>query len=466
MDMDVQLGKGLWRISGQEWHTFPSDNGENSTECIFAESAVFKKLASAGLVVNPDKCKFGCSRVTYLGYVLDKDGLRPDSEKVAPVLEYPAPLNIKQLRRFLGMAFQTLKKKLVSAPVLARLDFTKPFTDQCDASDSAIRAVLTQESEDGEHPIVYASKAVIGAERNYSVTERECLALLWAIKKFRPYLKGYRFKAITDHSAQRWLRYLKDPSGRLVRWALEMQQCDFDIVHRRGVNHHVPDALSHGWWKTNRHGNDPLLLPVTDKEQGWKLVILEEHRNRILKDANFEIAASHLGAEKTHARVAAEYYWPGIWHDVQRFVREYPDCQMFKVSQEGPQGLMGQRIVEQPRVVVAADCMEFPSSKNQCKHLVVFQDFFSRWIELKPIRSADGKSIAKAFEEHFLLTDNGKKFDNQHLKSTLEDYGVKHLTTPLHHPQANLVERSNRTLKTMIATFVKRRPPELRQACP
>ena len=221
---------------------------------------VLQRLVAACLEVNRDKCEFGCSRVTYLGFLLDKDGLRSDPDKVAPVTNYPAPQNIKQLRRFLGVigwysrfiqgdseakiplvkllrkgqpwiweheqqeAFQILRKTLTVAPVLARPDFTRPFTVQADASKNAIGAVLTQESDDGEHPILYVSRVLTSAERNYSTTEKECLALLWAIKKLRPYLEGYKFTAITDHSALRWLRNLKEPTSRLARWALKMQQ--------------------------------------------------------------------------------------------------------------------------------------------------------------------------------------------------------------------------------------------------
>ena len=101
---------------------------------------------------------------------------------------------------------------------------------------------------------------------------------------------------------------------------------------------------------------------------------------------------------------------------------------------------MGQRIVERPWTVVAADCMEFPLSKCQYKNVVVFQDLFTRWIELRPLRSAEGKSIAKAFEElilfrweapDYLLTDNGKEFDNKILYSVLTEYGVIRVSTPL-----------------------------------
>ena len=166
--------------------------------------------------------------------------------------------------------------------------------------------------------------------------------------------------------------------------------------------------------------------------------------------------------EKTFDRVAREYYWPGAWYDVHAFVRECPECQRYKVLQTGRQGLMGKRIVEKPWAVVAADTMEFPQSKGQYKYLLIFQDLFTRWIEIKSLRTADEEAVARAFEElllfrwetsDFLLMDNGKEFDNK-IKQTLKDYRFRHETTPPYHPQANPVERSNRTLKTMNFTLV------------
>ncbi|CAB0044009.1 unnamed protein product [Trichogramma brassicae] len=230
---------------------------------------VLERLNSAGLTINRKKCEFCRSSVRYLGYVLDGDGLRVDKDKVAPVMNYPAPTDLKSLRRFLGMlgwyarfipndaemklpllkltkknaewiwadeqqqAFEALKKALTEAPVLARPDFARPFIVQCDASAFAIGGVLSQVFDDGEHPIVYVSRVLTSAERNYTTSEKECLALLWTIRKLRPYLEGYKFIAVTDHSALQYLRNLKDPTGRLARWALEMQQWEFEIVHRR-----------------------------------------------------------------------------------------------------------------------------------------------------------------------------------------------------------------------------------------
>ena len=152
-------------------------------------------------------------------------------------MEYPALTNIKELRRFLGImgwysrfieheseykaplskllhknqkwewgkkqqdAFEALKRALCSAPVLARPDFSRPFKIQCDASGVALGAVLTQENEEGEeHPIVYLSRTLEQHERNYTVSEKELLAVLWSIEKLHPYVEDYHFTVVTDHS--------------------------------------------------------------------------------------------------------------------------------------------------------------------------------------------------------------------------------------------------------------------------
>ena len=364
--------------------------------------------------------------------------MRPDPAKTAPVMNYPAPQTVKQLRRFLGMvgwyarfipgdsefkiplvrllrkgqpwewgveqqeAFENLKKALTATPVLARPDFSRPFKIQCDASNTALGAVLTQDQEDGEHPIAYISRVLTPAERNYTTSEKECLAVLWAIKKFRPYVESYPFTVVTDHSALKWLRNLKDPTGRLARWALAMQQWDFTIVHRKGALNQLPDALSrmcnedetvesfeevadpwylkmlsevkqspqkYSGWKVEdgllyRYRSDPMLDPILNREEKWKLVVPAEHRERVLNEAHCTPSTGHLGIEKTFDRISRDYYWKGFYYDVAAFVKACLSCQQYKVPQTGPQGLMGRRIVERPWAVVSADLMEFPPSKT------------------------------------------------------------------------------------------------------
>ncbi|CAB0029779.1 unnamed protein product [Trichogramma brassicae] len=497
------------------------------------------RLVDAGLQINREKCHFCRPRVLYLGFQLDHEGLRPDPERIQPVVNYPAPTNVKQLRRFLGMvgwyarfiardseikapltkllkkteewkwgeeqqtAFERLKSALTSAPVLARPDFSKPFKVQCDASGVAVGAVLTQEQQDGEHPIVYASRSLTGAERNYSTTEKECLAVLWSIRKFRPYIEGYRFVVITDHSALKWLRNLKDPTGRLARWALEMQQWDFVIEHRKGALHHLPDALSRvftedgevrvcstaeiadEWylrmleevekhparypqWRVDegrlyRFKRNSLLDPVAGREGDWKLVVPEEWKERILRDSHNEPATGHLGVEKTYDRVAQEYFWRGCYYDVEEYVRKCDLCQRHKVSQQKKQGLMGKRVVEEPWTVVAADLMEFPPSKARNKYLIVFSRLVhalgGNETSQKGRRKVRGSRVRRVSLVSLgcaaiLLVGQTGEFDNKLVSDMLNGYGIKRATTPPYHPQSNPVERSNRTLKTVIKMYV------------
>lgn len=501
---------------------------------------VLTRIQSAGLTINWEKSEFCRNEVKYLGVIVNRDGFRPDPAKVEPILNYPAPKNIKQLRRFLGMAswyrkfldnfatiaepltrltsvkrayvwtdvqqdaFEKVKALVASAPLLQRPDFEQTFVVQTDASDTGLGVCLIQMINGEERVLEFASCVMNAAQRNYSVTERECLAVVWAIQKFRPYIEGYHFKVITDHSSLRWLCNLANPTGRLARWALELQGYSFEVEHRRGALNHVPDALSRmfeeeepsvssmaydidnidEWYETMHHRveNNPrkcprwklvdgklytyrpnkLLSNSVGDEDAWKLAVPEYLRKNIIRQCHDEPTAGHLGREKTIRRVTEQYYWPRMYLDVEAYVRSCLVCQQCKAEQKLPGGLMGKRVVSRPWQVVAADIMELPRSKNKKKYLLVFEDLFTRWIEVIPVAKADGPTIWKYLWENIILrwglpetflSDNGTEFKNQLVDDNLQKYGVNHEFTPKYHPQANPVERVNRTLKQMIRSY-------------
>ena len=208
------------------------------------------------LKIKPSKFSFFKSHLEYLGFVVDPHGLRPQPAKVDGINKMAAPSNKKDIQVFLGMmgyycqfipnfskhaepifrllkkeaefawteqckiAFEYLKKCLVTNPILAYPDFEKEFIVQTDASQTAVGAVLSQIGADNlEHPVSFCSRTLNNHERNYSVTERECLAVIYACKQFRSYIHGTHFTVVTDHASLRWLQLLREPEGRLARWS-------------------------------------------------------------------------------------------------------------------------------------------------------------------------------------------------------------------------------------------------------
>ena len=142
-------------------------------------------------------------------------------------------------------AFEELKNHLVTAPVLAYPDFSKPFNLDTDASNTGIGAVLSQCDEEGrERVIAYASRLLSKPERSYCVTRRELLAVVVLTKHFRHCLLGRQFTLRTDHGSLTWLRNFKEPEGQMARWLEQLQEFNFNIVHRQGKRHANADALS------------------------------------------------------------------------------------------------------------------------------------------------------------------------------------------------------------------------------
>ena len=141
-------------------------------------------------------------------------------------------------------SFEDLKRALASKPVLVYPDFSKPFVVATDASRVGLGAVLMQDQDAGLQPVAYASATCSAAESKYGVSELECLAILWGLEQFRPYVYGRPITLITDHVALKWLMEKKDPGGRLHRWALRLSELDLKVIHRPGKENVVADALS------------------------------------------------------------------------------------------------------------------------------------------------------------------------------------------------------------------------------
>ena len=141
-------------------------------------------------------------------------------------------------------AFDTLKERLTTAPILARPDLNEDFILYTDASRIGLGAVLSQVQEGKEQVIAYASKTTNNSQSNYGATQLEMCALVWAIRHFRHFLIGRKFKLITDHTALKWLMGIQQPEGLYARWISKTMEYDFDVIYKPGPKHKNADALS------------------------------------------------------------------------------------------------------------------------------------------------------------------------------------------------------------------------------
>lgn len=145
-------------------------------------------------------------------------------------------------------AFQSLKEALTSRPVLASPDFNREFVVQCDASNRGLGVVLSQFDQNcDEHPVLYLSRKLTPREEAYSTSEKECLCIVWGIQKLACYIQGTKFTVETDHCPLSWLKQMSGKNGRLLRWSLILQEYNFEVKYRKGVENKNADGLSRGF---------------------------------------------------------------------------------------------------------------------------------------------------------------------------------------------------------------------------
>ena len=243
---------------------------------------VLERLIENNLYVKLEKCEFDVEETTFLGYVISKDGLKMDNDKVKAVLDWPIPTNVKEVQSFIGLcnyyrifikdfakianplhkltrkdvvfnwesehqeAFETLKKMFTSAPILRHADCTKPFIVETDASNFAIGAILSQEFDGKTHPIAFLSKSLNSAQKNYPIYDKELLAIITALKEWRHFLEGARhpFTIYTDHKNLTFPRKPEMLSQRQIRWNMFLSRFNFELIYRAGKKSGKPDLLS------------------------------------------------------------------------------------------------------------------------------------------------------------------------------------------------------------------------------
>ena len=266
-------------------HNFIDDilvGSEEWEEHVRSVDLILGRIQDAGLTIKPSKCYLGYEELSFLGHELASGTVRPETDKIEKLQKAERPCTKQNVRAFLGLAgyyrkfipnfaetampltdatkkgkpevikwddhceqaFQTLKRELGSKPIMVLPDCSKQYVLRTDASSRGLGAVLLQERDGDLRPVAYSSKKLTKTEENYSTIEKECLGVIWAIRKFEPYLFGSHFILETDHRPLEYLRRSKTDNGRLMRWALQLQQHSFSLRVIPGKDNIGADYMS------------------------------------------------------------------------------------------------------------------------------------------------------------------------------------------------------------------------------
>lgn len=508
---------------------------------------VAERLRFANLTINVEKSKFCFQELKYLGFVVGKGEIRTDANKVAAIKDFPLPRTVKQVRSFIGMAnwyrrfirdfssisapltdclkgkkghklvlgveakeaFEKLKTCLCEAPVLTNPDFSKEFIISCDACTSGVGGVLCQLDENQiERPICFYSHKLNKAQRNYSITELECLAAVMSIKFFRPYVEGHAFKVITDHASLRWLMSQKDLSGKLARWAIKMSQFQFTIEHRKGSLQTVPDALSRCFVDALETVAKPPIdleaqsfqseeylellkhieqfkssLPdvvtrdgiaykrvkfytgdISQETDCWKLWVPEGLRESVMENHHVPPNCSHGGYLKTLNRIRQSFFWPSMAAQIKLYVDRCEMCKAIKAPNKSLRPEMGKAfLVDRPFQHVYIDFLgPYPKTKEGHLYIFILLDQLTKYPLIKTMSKATSSNVVKFLNEIFsmfgvpesILSDNGSQFCSVLFKDFLKSLGINHLKTAFYAPQSNASERVNRMILSSIRAYI------------
>lgn len=458
--------------------------------------AIFARLRLFKLRARREKCHFARGTVKFLGHLITPEGIKSDDSKVAAVVAMKQPQNQKQVysfvqtcswfRKFIPKfseiarpltnllkknqtfqfgeaevrAFETLKKKLVEAPILKQADPTMPYILRTDASNFALGAALLQGEENVERVIEYASRLLLPAERNYAAWEREALAVVWATERFRTYLEGAEVIIGTDHQPLIWLFTRPAPPGRMARWIIQLQSLDMKLKYVPGKLNVLADLLSRpvcehadeetcnicqvtidlpsiGVGDFRKHQledceigkiikgleSDDELELTRWTERGYliangilyrwdsecdnddpQLVIPASHREEILRMHHDSPTGGHYGIERTIQKILSKYYFPNMRKYVTAYLKSCIDCQRYKISNLKPAGLLQTPVPAQRFETIAIDLFgPLPETAQGNKWIFILEDTASKWVELFSLQIASAEECAKVLINEIIL---------------------------------------------------------------
>ncbi|UYV68755.1 hypothetical protein LAZ67_6000683 [Cordylochernes scorpioides] len=460
------------------------------------------------LQLNLTKCEFFRQTIEFLGYTITAGTTTPLIRNTDVIHAIPPPNNRKTLQSFLGAvnvynkfipdyarlrtplnnllkkdvtwdwddkcqkAFTSLKESLTKHPVLHLYKDELPCQVYCDASTLGIAGVLKQVHSAGKaYPVQYFSRALRVHERNYTISELECLAIVESVEKFRVYLMGRKFTIFSDHHALQWLKTIKNPSGRLFRWSLRLSCYEYEVRYIKGSLQHEADLLSRNPFcgfldatiiknhQLTPSGESKLTIDrnglQTLKRRGVTKIVVPD---ALVPDLLTKVHSryNHPGISQMTRLISTQYYWKGMSEDISKTTKACAICQSTKHPRGPTFGELGQLpVATQPFDLVALDTIAGLAKYGNAKtYLHVVVDHFSRYTWTFPSKSTSLTTYQQVIKRVLqdgspkrLLTDRAPAFTSPKFRKFLINRNIHPLLTTSNNPQANgLCERLNATL--------------------
>ncbi|CAM8910249.1 unnamed protein product [Rhodiola kirilowii] len=493
-------------------------HGDSFDACLGNLSTVLERCISMNLVLNYEKCHFMVTHGVVLGHIVSKEGVEVDKAKIDVIMTLPYPSTMRDIKSFLGHADVPFEFTEACTPIIRAPDWSKGFEIMCDASDYAVGAVLGQRDEKKPVVIYYASRTLDTAQRNYSTTEKELLAVVFALEKFRSYLLGTKVTVFSNHAAIRYLMTKKEAKPRLIRWILLLQEFDVEIKDKKGIENTVADHLSRlvrdeepgaitetfpdehlfalsaklpwyapivnylvgGTFPPSYSKAQCMKLKhdsrfyVWDDPYLWKIGV-DQLLRRCIPDIEIASVISfchehacggHFGPRRTARKILdSGFFWPSVFRDSYEHCRKCDRCQRvgnISARNEMPQVPI---LVHDVFDIWGIDFMgPFPISCGFA-YILVAVDYVSKWVEAIATRCDDAKTVVDFLRTNIfcrygvpkaIISDQGTHFCNRMMAATLRHYHVHHRTSTAYHPQTNgQAEISNREIKGILEKMVK-----------
>ena len=511
---------------------------------------VLQALRENQLYCKPKKCVWGAKEIHYLGHILSGTLISPDPSKLQAVKDWPTPTTTTQVRSFLGFAnyfrrfvkqfadlakpldeltgkntrfqwnderqnaFEGLKQALLEAPVLHLADVSRPFQIYTDASDLSIAAVLLQAKEEESHPVAYASRKLTTAEKNYTIAERETLAVVFALKCWRLYLFKH-FDIYTDNQAVVYLRTKAHLSKREVRWSEFMAEFHFTVHHIPGRSN-TADGLSRqdipvaqlnslelaleiesedARLISEGYSNDPELSHIIERltnsrsssdsfqerylwdETNERLYLIKSNsarlcipkgpiRLKLLQESHDCFYSGHMGRDRTFWKLSQNFYWPRMGKDVKDFVLSCESCQRNKSGKTKTGLLQPLPLPERPWVDISMDLIVgLPLTEKGHDAIFTFVDRLTKYTHLIPTKSTiTAEGAARVYIDHVfsvhglsktIVSDRDPRFTAAFFKELFSILGSQLKMSTANHPQTDgMTERMNRVVEDTLRTYV------------